>query len=143
MFRIILIGILLFAGNAYAQNSCSEETWNNAKKLYERGKLYEDYMSESNDVLCLSNPDCVHYQSKDNEVQKLEKIKGEALNKFYQAQEIYQWIATNCGFKLSVTAKTSLSSVNGSIEKIDKQFKEMSDECLMKANKISNSFTCN
>lgn len=143
MFRIILIGLLLFAGNAYAQNSCTKATLDEAKKLYEQGKLYEDFMSESNDVLCLSNPGCVHYQSKDKEVQKLDKIKNQALDKFHQSQSIYQWLTLNCSFKIAMTAKTNLPGVNGSIERINKDFGEMSEECLWRANKVSNDYICN
>ncbi len=143
MFRIVLIGIFLLAGNVYAQNSCSEVTWEEAKKTYDRGKLYHKYLDESNDVLCLSNPGCIHYQSKDKELHKLAKIKDKALEYFHQADSTFQWILANCGFKMGLLAKSSISSVENSIGRIHKDFSEIEGECLWRANKIASSHVCN
>ncbi len=143
MFRIVLIGILLLSGNVYAQNACNEVTWDEAKRLYDRGKLYQKYLDESNDVLCLSNPGCVRYQSKDKELQKLAKIKDKALKYFHQADSIFQWILANCDFKMRLLAKSSISSVETSIGKIHKDFSQIESECLWRANKVASSHVCN
>ncbi len=142
MFRTILFLILFSATNAAAQNSCSPSTWDMASQAYQKGQAKHAQMITHYKKVCRTNPQCIHYTTKDREIRELRSMKNKALKQYQTAATTFEWFTENCGFKYKYGAKSKLASVNSDMNKIRKEFAEMESDCLRISNKIAKSFKC-
>ncbi|THB75618.1 MAG: hypothetical protein D6B25_11720 [Desulfobulbaceae bacterium] len=144
MLRIcIVVSALLLASSASAEYSCNKATYGSAEAAYQRGVEQQQEMNRRYEKLCLSNPDCVVFETKQPEVNELRGVRDQALDNYYEARDTLDWMTKNCSWKLMFSAKSFYGTVTNNISATKREFGAMEENCLWKANKIAKSWKCN